>query len=175
MSTGAIPVRYPALSVSPDTVQFLRWSPDRNGFVETPTPQPSTGGGRNTGGLGGVYVRPAEYFTLGKIPTAWQRRANLYAGRTRASVVGEYLWHEVGLQKTLVSLHFSWKHLRERFGVNKWAGKRGLEALERAALVHVVRQPGRNPIVTILQPPRTDGFASGLMQTWGVRLLRGLE
>lgn len=46
-----------------------------------------------------------------------------------------------------------------RMGVSRWAASRGLEALERAGLVSVVKHAGRKPIVTILAMPPAQGAA----------------
>jgi hypothetical protein len=66
----------------------------------------------------------------------------------KALHVAIQIWHEVGFIKSSeVSISMTGM---TRMGVSRWAASRGLEALEKAGLVSVVRHPGRKPVVTIL-------------------------
>jgi hypothetical protein len=60
------------------------------------------------------------------------------------------IWFLAGLRNRQNDLKLTTAALK-RFGVTDRSTKsRALDALEGAGLVHVERQPGKNPIVTIL-------------------------
>ena len=69
----------------------------------------------------------------------------------KAFVIGIVIWYRIGLTRsptiTLSSTVLS------RFGVDRHAKRRGLEALERASLIAVDRRSGKNPSITILEAP----------------------
>jgi hypothetical protein len=88
-----------------------------------------------------------QWFLKGPIPGEWLTRA---AGLSfRALRVGLALWYLAGLKKyrEVKPNRDTW----QRFGLSPDAGRRGLAALEGAGLVAVDRQPGRGPVVTILE------------------------
>jgi hypothetical protein len=58
------------------------------------------------------------------------------------------LWFQAGIKKRR-EIRLGLAHLSD-FGLDRFAASRGLTALERAGLVSVIRHPGRQPIVTIL-------------------------
>jgi len=87
-------------------------------------------------------------FLKGPIPLNWLGKAAKQSGK--ALHVGIALWFLSGLKRSQrVALSQS---ILSLFGVSRYSGYRGLTELEKAGLVSVVRHPGRNPIVTILQP-----------------------
>ncbi len=87
-------------------------------------------------------------FLKGPIPLNWLGKAAKQSGK--ALHVGIALWFLSGLKRSRkVALSQS---ILSLFGVSRYSGYRGLTELEKAGLVSVVRHPGRNPIVTILQP-----------------------
>ncbi len=87
-------------------------------------------------------------FLKGPIPLNWLGTAAKQSGK--ALHVGIALWFLSGLKRSRkVALSQS---ILSLFGVSRYSGYRGLTELEKAGLVSVVRHPGRNPIVTILQP-----------------------
>jgi hypothetical protein len=95
---------------------------------------------------------PKEEFLLGPIPMSWLSPASRLNGKALA--LGLALWFQGGRRSSRqVTLSGP---ILERLNVKRKAMYRGLEALEAAGLVSVVRQLGKNPTVTILDPP-TDG------------------
>jgi len=58
------------------------------------------------------------------------------------------LWFQAGIRKRR-EIRLGLAQLSS-FGVDRFAASRGLKALEHAGLVSVVRHPGRQPVVTIL-------------------------
>ena len=89
--------------------------------------------------------KPGQWFIKGPIPGAWIRRAIKHPAGARVAYV---LWYLAGLTKceTVTPTHADW----ERFGVSRWVGWRGIDALESAGLVRVDRHRGRCSIVTLL-------------------------
>jgi hypothetical protein len=80
-----------------------------------------------------------------RIPVDWISAASALPGR--AVVIGLALWFKAGVSKARqVKVTHS---LLEKFGLNRYAGRRALKALESAGLVTVERGPGRSPIATI--------------------------
>jgi hypothetical protein len=86
------------------------------------------------------------WFLKGPIPGDWLHRAAILPGR--ALHVALALWYLAGLEKRQ-NVRITARVL-DRFGVSRYAGRRGLAALEYAGLVNVKRHKGRCPIVTLL-------------------------
>jgi hypothetical protein len=99
--------------------------------------------------------RSGTKFLKGPIPLSWLTTAATQPGK--AIQVGLALWFLAGVKRNrtipLSALVLS------SFGVGRYAGYRGLKALERVRLVSVVRHPGRLPIVTILDGPADNSRA----------------
>ena len=100
-----------------------------------------------------------QKFLKGPIPLDWLSLAATQPGKTLHVALA--LWFWVGLRKSCeVALSMAW--LRKTFGMNRYAGYRGLAMLERAGLVSVVRHQGRKSLVTLLdigvapQPNRNE-------------------
>ena len=85
-------------------------------------------------------------FLRGPIPWPWLLRAMRQPGRALA--VALVLWREAGIRKTMV-IPLSQARLRES-GIDRYAARRGLRALELNGLVTIRRPPGRCLEVTIL-------------------------
>ena len=97
--------------------------------------------------------RQRAMFLSGPIPWAWLACAMALPGK--ALHVAIQIWHEVGFSKSSeVAISMTGM---ARMGVSRWAASRGLEALEKAGLVSVVRHPGRKPVVTILTASPAQG------------------
>jgi hypothetical protein len=94
-----------------------------------------------------------ERFLKGPVPWDWLCAAAAAAGRGSGLQVALALWHISGLHYGARTIKLSRKVLRE-LNVTRHAGYRGLEALEAANLVSVVRKPGQQPTVTILPAGR---------------------
>jgi len=88
-------------------------------------------------------------FLKGPIPLSWLSVAANQAGK--ALHVGLACWFLAGIKRSR-TIALSAPALAS-FGTDRYAGYRGLKALERAGLVSVVRHPGRLPVVTILDGP----------------------
>jgi hypothetical protein len=90
--------------------------------------------------------KAGERFLKGPIPWGWLEKAMGLPGK--AIHVALHLWRESGWQKQRTV------RLRLRgelpSGLNRWAARRGLRALEGAGLVKVTRRPGRALEVTLL-------------------------
>jgi hypothetical protein len=92
-------------------------------------------------------------FLKGPIPLAWLSPAARLPGRALAVALS--IWFErCRKRRNTVKLT---SPLLARFGVNRKALYRGLQALESAGLVTVERQQGKNPVVTIRTPPVREG------------------
>jgi hypothetical protein len=92
---------------------------------------------------------PKGEFLRGPIPLAWLSLAARLPGKTLALALA--LWFQSGRKNSReVSLSGP---ILERFSVRRKAMYRGLDALQAAGLVSVAKQPGKNPTVTILDPP----------------------
>src|SRR5438094_3827769 len=96
--------------------------------------------------------RQGEAFLKGPIPMAWLALAARLPGR--ALHMGLVLWYWAGITKRRVVAP-SLSRAEHEFGVSRTALARGLSALEGADLVKVYRHPGRKPVVTLLDPPRS--------------------
>lgn len=113
--------------------------------------------------LGGAAVparaaRPArlprhglhERFLCGPIPWNWLATAMALPGH--ALHVGLALWHQAFLSGGGAAVAHSATAM-QKWGVSRYAARRGLAALEQARLVSVDRHTGRKAIVTILPVP----------------------
>jgi len=90
--------------------------------------------------------RQGDYFLKGPIPWAWLSAAMALPGK--ALHVGLNLWLLAGMCKSAtVSLSLS---SCERFGVSRYAARRGLKKLMQAGLVAAELTRGRKARVTIL-------------------------
>jgi len=87
-----------------------------------------------------------DRFLKGPIP--WNWLCNALSLRGRAGAVGVALWFRAGIARSR-TVSISYRDLEE-MGVNRYAARRGLRALEAAGLVSIERRPGRAPEVTIL-------------------------
>ena len=85
----------------------------------------------------------------GLIPWAWLCAAARLPGR--AFHVGIIIRFLLSVTKKS-TFPLSGARLRE-FGINRNAGYRALKWLERAGLIQVVRHPGRQPRITVLEAP----------------------
>ena len=92
------------------------------------------------------------YFLKGPIPWDWLEHAARLPGK--ALHVAVSLWFKSGLMKS-ESVPMSQSILRG-MGARRQASYRGLECLEKANLVSVIRIPGRNSIVTLLETDMTE-------------------
>jgi hypothetical protein len=90
--------------------------------------------------------KAGEKFLKGPIPWNWLAQAASLTGR--AIQVALALWFLVGVTRRR-TVALSGSVLRD-LGVDRYAGYRGLNALEEAGLVSVSRHAGQNPMVTIL-------------------------
>ena len=96
---------------------------------------------------GTATVRTHNHFLKGPILMPWLENAARLPGR--ALHVALALRHQSALKRSL-TVTLPNRQLAE-FGLDRDAKRRGLAALESARLVIVERNPGRNPIVTILE------------------------
>jgi hypothetical protein len=92
-------------------------------------------------------------FLKGPIPLDWLEAAGKLPGK--ALHVGISLWFLSGVTKSQTVLFNQSK--QERYGVKRDAARRGIEALEKAGLISVVRKTGRQLTVTIHLPNSLDG------------------
>src|SRR5579883_3424650 len=99
-----------------------------------------------------VRKRKRGEFLKGPIPLAWLNQAGALPGKSLA--VGMALWFLVGLKRTKMDLKLRTAVLN-RFGINRKVKTRALTALEGAGLISVSRQPGKNPLVSILEVQNT--------------------
>jgi hypothetical protein len=95
---------------------------------------------------------PKGEFLRGPIPLTWLSPASRLPGKALALALA--LWFQCG-RKNCCEVDMSGKIL-ERFNVSRKAMYHGLKALESAGLVSVVKRPGKNPTVTILDPPAKE-------------------
>ncbi|MGA2255664.1 MAG: hypothetical protein ABSG53_13545 [Thermoguttaceae bacterium] len=97
-------------------------------------------------------TRVTGEFLKGPIPLPWLSAASQLAGKAPLAV-GLALWFESGRRRSdEVTLTTA---ILNRFGVSRKAKYRGLNALEKAGLVNVVRSLHHNPVVTLIRsvPP----------------------
>jgi DNA-binding transcriptional ArsR family regulator len=83
---------------------------------------------------------------FGPIPWSWWAPASRLPGR--ALQTAAFCWLLAGWEKS-AEIELAWGDWSE-FGLSRSSAYRGLDVLARAGLIEVVRQPGRSPIVTIL-------------------------
>jgi hypothetical protein len=88
---------------------------------------------------------PGE-FLRGPVPLYWLRRAAELPGKTLA--VGVTLWFKAGVTKNNQVKASSGMY--QKLGIHRKAVYRGINNLEMAGLVTVVRHIGRAPLVTII-------------------------
>jgi hypothetical protein len=94
---------------------------------------------------------------FGPIPWSWWAPASRLPGR--ALQTAAICWLLAGWEKS-AEIELAWGDWSE-FGLSRSSAYRGLDALAQGGLVEVVRQPGRSPIVTILDPavaPERNGI-----------------
>jgi hypothetical protein len=96
--------------------------------------------------------KPGEEFLKGPIPCNWLSRAAQLPGKALHTAIA--VWFLAGLTRKR-TVHLS-RNILESFGVNRFAGYRGLKDLEESGLVSVLRHAGRNPTVTILGVKETS-------------------
>lgn len=85
-------------------------------------------------------------FLKGPIPLAWLTVASKLNGKAPLAVALA-IWFEAGRSRCKeVTLATA---ILNRFGVNRKAKYRALEALDKAGLISVNRKPRRNPVITI--------------------------
>ncbi len=90
--------------------------------------------------------KAGQKFLKGPIPCWWLTKAAQQRGR--ALHVALALWFWAGIKGSgQIALSIS---KLSALGVSRFSAYRGLAALERAGLISVHRQRGRNPIVTLL-------------------------
>ena len=85
---------------------------------------------------------------------SWLRTAAVLPGKALA--VGLVLWFKAGITKR-GEVKMTTK-LLHKFGLSRYAGYRGLAALEKAGLVTADRGPGRCPRVTLLPAGCPNGI-----------------
>ena len=93
-----------------------------------------------------------EKFLKGPVPWDWLTLAAQLPGK--ALHVGVALWFWAGITYSR-EIALSVTRLAE-LGVGRHAAYRALKGLEKAGLVDVQRHPGRKPIVTVLDAPKSD-------------------
>jgi hypothetical protein len=93
-----------------------------------------------------------EEFVRGPIPLFWLTPATRLSGKALALALA--LWFQSG-RKNSREVTLS-SPILDRFHVNRKALYRGLKALEAAGLVSVMKRTGKNPTVTILDPPAKE-------------------
>jgi hypothetical protein len=92
---------------------------------------------------------PKGEFLRGPIPLAWLSPASRLPGKALALALA--LWFQCG-RKNCREVTLSGPIL-ERFNLSRKAMYRGLNAMESAGLVSLAKRTGKNPTVTILDPP----------------------
>ena len=93
--------------------------------------------------------RRAQEFLKGPVPLGWLAVAARLRGKALA--VGIAVWFESGRKKrSVVNLTGP---ILARFGVSRHSAYRALEALEKAGLVRVERNNGKNSLVEIKEQP----------------------
>lgn len=101
--------------------------------------------------------RRGQRFLRGPIPLSWLSPACRLGGK--AVHVALAVWFTAGMKRNReVPVSLSQGSV---FGFDRFAGSRGLAALERAGLVSVNRRLGRKPIITILDPEVPEAGQEG--------------
>lgn len=89
-------------------------------------------------------------FLRGPVPLVWLTAVIRLPGKAPV-VVGLALWFEAGRRNSCeVTLTAA---ILKRFTSDRKVKYRGLKSLEEAGLISIIRQPRRNPVVTILDCP----------------------
>jgi len=99
--------------------------------------------------------RTGERFLRGPIPMDWLNAAARASGNGKGLGVAIALWYLSGLNHQAKTVMLSSTVLRE-MGIERHAGYRGLEALEKAGLVSVKRHAGRSAVVTLLNLEKVE-------------------
>ncbi len=95
--------------------------------------------------------KQGEAFLRGPIPLSWLSTASNVSGQGSALKVALAIWYLSGLNQQNKTVKLQTSTLR-LFGVERHSAYRGLKVLEHAGLIHVMRHPGRTPVVTLLEP-----------------------
>lgn len=115
----------------------------RPGFVPVAVPLTATNKPPKPGKIKGEFLK-------GPIPLPWLSAAAKLRGKAPLAVALA-LWFEAGRRRSNeVRLTTA---IINRFSVSQKAKYTALAALENAGLVRVHRQPRKNPVVTIIDPP----------------------
>jgi hypothetical protein len=97
---------------------------------------------RRSGRVDGSFLR-------GPIPLAWLNRVYGLAGQ-KTLQTALAIWFLAGLRRRNDRLRLT-SDVMAKFGVTDRSAKyRALEKLERAGIIHVHREPRKNPVVAIL-------------------------
>jgi hypothetical protein len=113
-----------------------------------PSPEQAIAPGRVDKGVVSHYLR-------GPIDLAWLGRACALPGKALATALA--IWWLRGMRKQSVGLCLTSQALKKFAVMNPWAKMRALDALEKAELIRVERQSGKNPLVSILEAPDEGG------------------
>lgn len=95
--------------------------------------------------------KKGQKFLKGPIPLSWLLKAATLPGK--AFIVGVAIWYLAGFKRN-GPVKVTGKVLRQ-FGVSRWTSYRNLDALSQAGLIEVCSNPGRCPIVTLLDADTT--------------------
>jgi hypothetical protein len=100
--------------------------------------------------------QPGQWFLKGPVPWLWLDRAARLPGKALA--LSLVLWREANRRRqSTVRLCLA----RVDLGLDKYAARRALKALETAGLVSTLRKPGRGVEVTILDCPAQSPNVTG--------------
>ena len=102
-----------------------------------------------------VDAPPATLFLKGPVPLGWLGQAAALPGKTFQVAVA--LWWRHGMAKGQ-PFKLTRKALKI-FAVERDAASLGLVRLEHAGLIHVARQPGQRPLITIVRSAEHGGHA----------------
>jgi hypothetical protein len=89
-------------------------------------------------------------FLRGPIPMNWIAQAHKCGGK--AGLMGNILWHLAGMNKNARAVTVTNVEVA-RWGLNRYAKRRALNALAGAELITIERSGKRSPLVTILDGP----------------------
>jgi hypothetical protein len=130
-------------AVTPDiftTIDRLRVRP---GTAQVGTSAPAAPKPKKPGKITGEFLK-------GPVPLSWLSAAAKLRGKAPLAVALA-VWFEAGRRRSNeVRLTTA---ILNRFSVNRKAKYTALTALEKAGLVRIHRQPRKNPIITIIDPP----------------------
>ena len=102
-----------------------------------------------------VDAPKATLFLKGPVPLGWLGQAAALPGKTFQVAVA--LWWRHGMAKGQ-PFKLTRKALKI-FAVERDAASLGLVRLEHAGLIHVARQPGQRPLITIVRSAERGGHA----------------